>query len=108
MKSMRADTDRTALNRHCCVKPPRGARSLAYILRALPPSSRPAADVSEPTAVPRDERTPHCNLGHGYCAKWPIIAGRSVADPAVLDADVYRGHSVPGTLCALLSVNELD
>lgn len=35
--------------------------------------ARPA-DVSEPTAVPRDERTPHRNLGHGYCAKWPTDA----------------------------------
>lgn len=109
MKSTRADTDRAALSRHCCVRPPRDARSLAYILlRTLSPSSRSAArDVSEPTAVPRDERTPHCNLGHGYCAKWPtvatasmLLAGRSVADPAILDTAVRRRRDVPGALRA--------
>lgn len=118
MKSTRADTDRAALSRHCCVRPPRDARSprIYYYARSPPHPVRRLAtsrsqqlfrETSEPPIViwvtgtaqngPSSRRHRRCSPGEASPTR------RSWTRLSVADA-TYRVHYV----LPRSSVNELD
>lgn len=61
------------------------------------PKRSPAVDVFQrPTAVPNGERTPHCNLGHGNCAKPERTAHTPGSAPKINAHDFLGARACSG------------